>query len=111
MKLILLYFIFPLITWQTCTLNNAGIVNQINSIELKKDTIDFISLVQPILLKKCSPCHFTGGKMYERMPFDQDSTIINHEEGVLKRFKSEENLLIKNFIQQNKNGLPADKPQ
>jgi len=46
--------------------------------------------------------HFTGGKMYERMPFDKDSTIINHETGILKRIKGEENLLIKTFIEQNK---------
>jgi len=40
--------------------------------------------------------------MYERMPFDKDSTIINHETGILKRIKVEENLLIKTFIEQNK---------
>lgn len=70
---------------------------------LLTDTINFTSQVQPILLKNCSPCHFTGGKMYERMPFDKDTTIINHEKGVLKRIKGEENDLIKSFIQQNKN--------
>ena len=41
--------------------------------------------------------------MYERMPFDNSQTIISHEAGVLKRIKDEEeNLLIKQFIQQNK---------
>ena len=40
--------------------------------------------------------------MYERMPFDKDTTIINHEVGILKRIKGEENLLIKTFIEQNK---------
>jgi len=67
-----------------------------------RDTIDFTSQVQPILVKNCSPCHFTGGKMYERMPFDKDTTIINHEKGILKRFKGDENVLIKSFMQQNK---------
>jgi len=62
----------------------------------------FCQQIQPILVKNCSPCHFTGGKMYERMPFDKDSTIINHETGILKRIKVEENLLIKTFIEQNK---------
>ena len=110
MKLILLYFLFPLITWQTCRSNKAVPLEQIKSIEIQKDTIDFFSQIQPILVKNCSPCHFTGGKMFERMPFDQDTTIINHEAGILKRFKNEENLLIKNFILQNKNGLSPDKP-
>ncbi len=63
---------------------------------------NFASQIQPILVKNCSPCHFTGGKMYERMPFDKDTTIINHEAGVLRRIKGEENLLIKTFILQNK---------
>ncbi len=68
------------------------------------DTIYFTSQIQPILVKNCSPCHFTGGKMYERMPFDKDTTIINHEAGILRRIKGEENLIIKTFIQENKKG-------
>jgi hypothetical protein len=64
------------------------------------DTINFARQVQPILVKNCSPCHFNGGKMYERMPFDQDTTIINHEKGVLRRIKGDENVLIRSFIQQ-----------
>ena len=75
-----------------------------------KDTIDFASQVQPILVKNCSPCHFTGGKMYELMPFDKDTTIINHEKGVLRRIKGDENLLLKTFIQQNKNGSSINEP-
>lgn len=67
-----------------------------------KDTIDFIKQVQPIMIKNCSPCHFTGGKMYEKMPFDKDTTIINHESGILRRIKGEENFVIKTFIQQHK---------
>lgn len=110
MKLLLLYFLFPIMTLQTCRVNNAGTAEQTKLIKLKIDTIDFISQVQPILIKKCSPCHFPAGKMYDKMPFDQDTTIINHESGILKRFKNEENILIKQFIQQNKNGSSADKP-
>ena len=68
------------------------------------DTIHFESQIQPILIKNCSPCHFTGGKMYERMPFDKDTTIINHEAGILRRIKGEETLIIKTFIDQNKKG-------
>ena len=68
-----------------------------------EDTIQFAHQIQPILVKHCSPCHFTGGKMYERMPFDMDTTIINHEAGILRRIKGDESVLIKAFIQQNKN--------
>jgi len=58
----------------------------------------FHSQIQPILVKNCSPCHFTGGKMYERMPFDKDTIIINHEAGILRRIKGEENLIIKTLF-------------
>ena len=49
--------------------------------------------------------------MYERLPFDKDTTIVNHSASILKRIKNEEeNALIKEFILQNKSGLPEDKP-
>src|ERR1041385_5800160 len=31
--------------------------------------------VRPILEAHCRPCHFSGGKMYERLPFDRPETI------------------------------------
>ena len=41
--------------------------------------------------------------MYERLPFDKDTTIVNHSASILKRIKNtEENALIKEFISQNK---------
>ena len=72
-----------------------------------KDTVDFIKQIQPIMIKNCSPCHFTGGKMYDRMPFDKDTTIINHGNGILKRIKGDENMLLKTFIEQNRNSSHA----
>ena len=106
----LLYYLFPLLPWQDCNNKKISPVAESELKESLTEKIDFINQVQPILVKKCSPCHFTDGKKYERMPFDEDTTIINHEAGILKRFKNEENLLIKNFILQNKNGLSPDKP-
>ena len=84
---------------------------EIKKIALIADTINFAKQVQPIFVQHCSPCHFPGGKMYMRMPFDQDTTIINHETGILRRIKGkEETLMITSFIAQNKNGLSIDKP-
>ena len=68
----------------------------------RKDTVDFKTQVQPILQKNCSPCHFTGGKLYQKLPFDKGETIIHHEVGIFKRIKKEEEIaLIKEFIRQN----------
>ena len=101
MKLLVLFgIIFPL-GWLENSAKKPSAKSTQKTITFE-DTIHFVSQIQPILVKNCSPCHFTGGKMYERMPFDKDSTIINHETGILKRIKGEENLLIKTFIEQNK---------
>ncbi len=67
------------------------------------DTIDFKTMIQPIFEKRCNPCHFPGGKMYEKMPFDNPKTILNHEAGILRRIKdAEENERIREFLKKNK---------
>ena len=67
------------------------------------DTIQFASQIQPILFSHCTPCHFPGGKMYEKLPFDKPETILKLNERLLKRIKDEkENSLITAFIEENK---------
>ena len=68
------------------------------------DTIQFASQIQPILVSHCSPCHFPGGKMYERLPFDKAETILKlNEARLLMRIKDEkEKSLITAFIEENK---------
>ena len=103
MKLLVLFGFIFIVGWlESSTKKPSGKSTQ-KTIALE-DTIHFTSQIQPILVKHCSPCHFPGGKMYERMPFNKDTTIINHEAGILRRIKGEENLIIKTFIDQNKKG-------
>lgn len=65
------------------------------------DSISFTSHIIPLLQQKCSPCHFEGGKMYERMPFDKSATLIGHATGIVKRFNDEnEKALLKKFIRE-----------
>ena len=40
---------------------------------------DFARDVQPILTRRCQPCHFPGGVMYGKLPFDREATV--HELG------------------------------
>ena len=101
MKLLLFIGFLVLFGWLGSGTKKSAVAISAKPVAILKDTIDFTNEVQPILVKNCSPCHFTGGKMYERMPFDKDTTIINHEKGILKRFKGDENMVIKTFIQQN----------
>lgn len=68
----------------------------------QSDPISFTEHIQPILVTRCSPCHFTGGKMYAKLPFDKSATIVRPEikSGILKRIKDEqENELIKRFME------------
>ena len=109
MKLLVFFCFLTLFGWLGSKIKKPSSVVVANTTVLK-DTIDFATQVQPILIKNCSPCHFTGGKMYERMPFDKDTTIINHAKGILKRIKGDENVVLKTFIQQNKNGPSNNEP-
>ncbi len=75
----------------------------LQNIPAKDTSVSFTAQIQPILVKNCSPCHFTGGKMYERLPFDKAATVLKTEAqpGILKRIKDEkENALIRQFIEQ-----------
>lgn len=67
------------------------------------DTVDFKTQLQPILEKKCTPCHFPGGKMYEKMPFDKGETMIAFKNKIFTRIKDEPEVsLLKQFISQHK---------
>ena len=101
----ILFLIICCISLQFCNVNAEQKERKTVAIRSSvTDSVNYASQIQPVLQQKCSPCHFTGGKMYERMPFDKDTTIINHEAGILRRIKGEENLIIKTFIDQNKKG-------
>ena len=102
MKFLFFFCFIILFGWLGGSFKNPPDTSVGNVAMILKDTIDFINQVQPVLVKNCSPCHFIGGKMYSRMPFDKDSTIINHETGILKRFKGDENAVIQTFIGQSK---------
>ena len=65
-------------------------------------SLNFENDIVPIFKARCNPCHFPGGKMYERLPFDQASIIIQHSEGILKRIKEEsEAKRIRVFVKEN----------
>ena len=78
------------------------ITPQSKKIIIVADTITFVQQIQPVLVKNCSPCHFPGGKMYAKLPFDVPQTIVTlKKERVLMRLKNEEEKeLVKRFIEQ-----------
>ena len=61
--------------------------------------VDFARDVQPILVKRCSPCHFPGGKMHATLPFDRPETIHKLGERLFTRIKKEnEQAVIRAFL-------------
>jgi hypothetical protein len=66
---------------------------------VSKGAIDFKSEVQPIFAKRCTPCHFPGGSMHEKLPFDDPATISRLGEKVFSRIKvEEERAVIRAFL-------------
>jgi hypothetical protein len=63
--------------------------------------IDFSTQVKPILEARCQPCHFSGGKVYAKMPFDRPETIKTMGTKLFTRIKDEnERRLIRDFLAQ-----------
>ena len=47
----------------------------------------FDATVRSVLEARCTPCHYPGGKMYERLPFDQPPVVAAHADGIRRRLK------------------------
>lgn len=69
---------------------------------------DFTRDVRPILEKRCQPCHFPGGKMYAKLPFDNPETIHTLGEQLFTRIKKdEEQAVIRAFLRAQGAGAGA----
>lgn len=62
---------------------------------------EFARDVRPILESRCKPCHFAGGKMYDRYPFDRPETIRHLGSKLFTRIKdAESQATIRAFLSQ-----------
>jgi hypothetical protein len=63
--------------------------------------VDFDSQIAPLLKSKCMPCHFSGGKVYDKLPFDRAQTIKTLGTKLFTRIHDEnERKLIREFLSQ-----------
>ena len=63
---------------------------------------DFETEIKPIFQARCQPCHFQGGQVYDRMPFDKPATITKLGTKLFTRIKDEkEQKLIREFLAEN----------
>ena len=54
--------------------------------------------IKPIL-QRCTPCHFPGGKMYDKLPFDRPETVVKLGERLFTRIKKDdERAKIRQFL-------------
>jgi hypothetical protein len=65
----------------------------------------FATVVRPVLKTQCSPCHEPGGKLYDRLPFDNPKVVSSHSEKVLRRLKGEDREAVERWLATIK---PAD---
>jgi hypothetical protein len=67
----------------------------------KAPTPNFETEIKPIFQARCQPCHFQGGQVYEKMPFDKPETIKRLGTKLFTRIKDEkEQRLIREFLDQ-----------
>lgn len=63
--------------------------------------VDFDSQIKPIFQSKCMPCHFSGGQMYDRLPFDGPETIKKLGAKLFSRITDENHRrVIRDFLAQ-----------
>jgi hypothetical protein len=68
----------------------------------EKARVDFDTQLKPIFKSKCMPCHFSGGQMYDRLPFDRPETIRKLGTKLFTRIKEEDSRrLIEDFLAQS----------
>ena len=85
----------------------SGATNVISSASVTtsstaKARVDFDTQLKPIFKSKCMPCHFNGGQMYERLPFDKPETIRKLGTRLFTRIKDEnDRRLIEDFLTQS----------
>jgi hypothetical protein len=65
--------------------------------------IEFARDVRPILESRCQPCHFVGGTVYDRLPFDRPETIRQLGLKLFTRIKDEDSqATVRAFLSQGK---------
>lgn len=87
---------------KTSAMNSALAADESKAAETKPSAkVDFPTQIKPMLQGKCQPCHFDGGKMYSKMPFDRPETIRTLGSKLFTRIKDEnERRLIREFLAQ-----------
>lgn len=90
---------FAFLLWLLSALAGAGDTRPPATVN--RQPVDFTRDVRPILEKRCTPCHFAGGKMHAKLPFDKPETIHHLGDRLFSRIKKDdEQAVIRAFLAQ-----------
>ncbi len=62
--------------------------------------VTFTADIAPLLAGKCQPCHFKGGKVFDKLPFDQYKTVAKIASRLHTRLKGADLDLVNRWIEQ-----------
>lgn len=65
----------------------------------KKTPYTFQSDILPMLKKNCMPCHFEGGKVYGKLPFEEYKTVFSIRKRLHTRLKDEQITIVNDWIE------------
>ena len=99
MRSVLLLMLLAL-TLQSCQVGNSQVrETPIKTLIPPIKKPDFDTEIKPIFQTRCQPCHFQGGQVYDKMPFDKPETITRLGTKLFTRIKDEkERTLIREFL-------------
>jgi hypothetical protein len=81
------------------TKSNATMNKPATSTQTVAERPTFASDIRPMLQSSCQPCHFQGGQMYEKLPFDKPETVTKLGTKLFTRIKNEdERRIIREFL-------------
>src|SRR5437868_9160561 len=103
MRVLLILFLLSL-AFAGCQMAKSQVHIAATTIKLDSSSSkkpDFDTEIKPIFQARCQPCHFQGGKVYDKMPFDKPETITRLGTKLFTRIKDEkERQLISEFLNQ-----------
>lgn len=87
---------------KSARMTNVVVASPVSTSPAAKARVDFETQLKPIFQSKCMPCHFSGGQVYDRLPFDKPATIRKLGTRLFTRIKEEnDRRLIEDFLTQS----------
>jgi hypothetical protein len=89
----------------------AAVPSQPADAPVEQAPVDFAADLRPILEARCQPCHFPGGVMYERRPFDRAETITDLGTRLFTRLKDENDRRVVSAFLAQQAAAPPGQPR